>query len=282
MEIIYDITNVDYCKTFRQTFDVLLQKLGALDEYNLFQTNGHEVILNSNYENYAMCNHISAVQEHLLFFNVLMNQMDSGYQCFDELKYLIILIYFKNTELIFNNDDKKFKLKNNIALVRIIRTTVNAIQHIELNNCKTSEINKDIIHRSIRKYSYTGIDLSKTSGRFNIRNILIRLAFKTRIYRPRNAKKIINYIIDKYIFKDILKNENGVYAKEMQFVWYRLQKNIYQIGQDILQSIVDYRRIVKFLCLVQKWLVFKIFIQLGYIFKFPKNLTYYNIEVILK
>lgn len=311
MEFIKNITELEHFKTFRQTFEVLLQDSSALDDYNLFQRRDHEVqVINSNDEN-DMCNHMSAVREHLILFYVLLYQMDTYHKSIDDPKYCIrlsfhsifkymarifqdpiysklqnifipVLIHFKNTEWIFHYDDESTTLKKAVVLKKIILLAVNAIQHIEINSCKTPEFNKDIIHRSSQKYSGAEIVLSKTSNRIIIYNILTRLAFESRTYRPRNAEKVINNILDKYMFNDILKDVHGAYAKEIQFMWYGFKKNIYQIGQDVLQSIVSYRRLIKFQCLVQKWLVSKIFIELGYVFKFPINVTYYRIAVILQ
>lgn len=310
MEFIDNLSELEHFKTFRQTFEVLLQESSALDDYNLPQPNDHEVMVNSNYAN-DVCNHKSAVREHLILFYVLTYQIDSHYKSIDNPKYCLtlsfqnfykymarifqdpinsnlreiflpVLIHLENKEWIFHDDDNKAILKQNVVLKKIILMAVNAIQYIAFSNCKAPELNKDIIHRTFREYADADNVLSNASARINIKNIITRLAFESRTYRYRNAEKCINNILDKYIFKDILKDANGTYAKEMQFNWYGLKKNIYQIGQDIIRSVVDYRRIVRFQCLVQKWLVSKIFIQLGYFFKFPISLTNYRTVVILK
>lgn len=313
-------------KSFKQTFEILLQESNTLDDYYLIKADNQKEIEDSyriTIIDTGTCTLLPVIRECILLFWSLIeiietqinnklklqsnkfrhsrSQIDENYLLQDYLTpsfdnmfeymahvykntndvrlqtiFLPLLVHFQNTEWILYRNYEQICKKNSI-LKRTLLLAANAIQFYQVNKCNGAEDSQSIMEK-ISKYT-------RDKRKINIiNNIHTKIVLKTRIYNYKSfeIRKYISGVIDAYIFSNYLDITNVTYLSNVSLLWHGLKRSVLNVSHDVAQNVVDHQYILRFQTLMLHYLFAKIYVNLDYIFNFPKSLTKSRITEIQK
>jgi len=313
-DLIEKFTEFHRVKSFKQTFEILLQESNSPDDYYLLQIdNGKEIE-----DTYGIaligteaCTLLATIREYLLLLWTLLEKIDSrkyfasqqeGRRSPTKKKHSLQDCLSPSFDNIFKYMAHVYKYTYDLRLQMILLPVLVHFQNTEwifhTNNeeiCKKITLIQRTLILAVNSLQYYEVnkcnvaELNKSIvdkiTKYTDNNIHTQIVLKTKIYKYDNFQnsKYISDVIDTYTFRDIISEiTHGTYLIDIQFFWNGLQKSVLNISQDVTQNIVSFHHILKFQTIILHFLVAKIYTKLEYTLKFPLNLTKCRITAIRK